>query len=49
MFADEMADWVASLMEKRDPPIGTDAGINVLEIIDAVFESDRTGKPVTLG
>jgi predicted dehydrogenase len=48
MFQDEMADWVSSLVEKRESPIGPQAGINVLEIIDAVLESDRTGQPVNL-
>ena len=49
MFADEMEAWVGSLVEQRRSPVPAGDGVKVLEIIDAVFESSRTGKPVELG
>lgn len=49
MYQAEMRAWFDSLAEKRDPPISVDDGINVLEILDAVVQSGRTGTPVTLG
>ena len=46
MFEEEMHVWVRSISRGEEPPIGIDAGINVL---DAVVESGRTGVPVTVG
>lgn len=48
MFAEEMKAWVGSLTEQRDSPVPADDGVKVMEIIDAVFESARTGAPVDL-
>jgi predicted dehydrogenase len=48
LFEDEMGAWVRSISQGREPPIGIDAGINVLAVIDAVVESGRTGAPVAL-
>ena len=41
MYRDEVRDWADSLSQKREPPITADDGLNVLQIIDAVFESGR--------
>ena len=49
MYERMLREWVDSLSEGRDPPIGIEAGVNVLSVIDAVHESGRTGKPVLLG
>ena len=48
MYQDEMRAWLESVAQRREPPITVDDGVNVLAIIDAVFESGRTGVPVTL-
>jgi predicted dehydrogenase len=48
MYQDEMRAWTASLAEKRAPPISVDDGVRVLEIIDAIFESGKTERPVEL-
>lgn len=48
MYQAEVRDWTDSLSQKTEPPITYDDGANVLQIIDAVFESGRTGMPVTL-
>lgn len=48
MYQAELKLWIDSLAEKTDPPMTVDDGINMLQIIDAVFESGRTGQPVTL-
>ena len=47
MYEDEMRAWVSSLVDGRPPTIDADAGVRVLSIIDAVFESDRSGAPVS--
>ena len=47
MYRDEMRAWIASLADGRPPPIDAGAGVRVLSIIDAVFESARTGAPVS--
>ena len=48
MYHDATRAWVDSLLENREPPVTLDDAVNVLEIIDAVFESGRTGMPVSL-
>ncbi len=48
MYAQEMRAWVGSLVDGNRPPIGIDDGIRVLTVIDAVFESARSGRPVDL-
>ena len=47
-FQDEINTWVRSVSEGSDPPIGIDAGIDVLAVIDAVTESGNTHAPVQL-
>ena len=48
MFEEEMRAWVRSISLGEEPPIGIDAGINVLAVLDAVVESGRTGASVQL-
>ena len=48
MFEEEMRVWVRSISRGEEPPIGIDAGINVLAVLDVVVESGRTGVPVHL-
>ena len=48
MYQREMQGWVTALREGREPPITIDDGIKVLSVVDAVFESARTGSPVLL-
>ena len=48
MFADEMEAWVTSVRDGIPPPITASDGVRVLQVIDAVFESGRTGQPVEL-
>ena len=49
MFEAEMRVWVRSISRGEEPPIGIDAGINVLAVLDVVVESGRTGVPETVG
>ena len=48
MYEAELDLWIHSLSKKTQPPMTVDDGINMLQIIDAVFESGKTGLPVTL-
>jgi predicted dehydrogenase len=48
MYRDELDAWVQSVNQRTDPPITVDDGVNVLEVISAVFESGRSNSPVTL-
>ena len=48
MYRDELQAWVQSVNQRTDPPITVDDGVNVLEVISAVFESGRSNSPVTL-
>ena len=48
MYQEEMDAWVAAIAEGREPPVTGEDGLRVLEIIDAVFESGRSGSPVAL-
>ena len=43
MYRDQMRAWVSSLVEGGTPPIDAEDGVRVLSIIDAVFESARSG------
>jgi predicted dehydrogenase len=44
----ELAEFAAAIREGRDPAISGEDGLPTLQIIDAVFESARVGKPVSL-
>ena len=48
MYRDELDSWVRSVNQRTDPPITVDDGVNVLEVISAVFESGKSNLPVTL-
>ena len=48
MFADEMEAWVTSIRDGIPPPMTASDSVRVLQVIDAVFESGRTGQPVEL-
>ena len=49
MFDDQMRAWVESLRDGSPPPITAEDAMSVLEVIDAVFESDRRKGPVQIG
>ena len=49
MFQDQFKAWVGALVEKAEPPTTVEDGINMLEVLDAVYESGKTGMPVTFG
>ena len=44
----ELQAWVDALAEHRQPPLTGADGVRVLAIIDAVFESAKAARPVTL-
>ena len=47
--AAQIADLLASVDEGREPAVSGESGRETLEIARAVYESSRTGRPVTLG
>jgi UDP-N-acetyl-2-amino-2-deoxyglucuronate dehydrogenase len=47
--AAQIADLLAAAGEGREPAVGGQAGRDTLELICAVYESARTGRPVSLG
>jgi UDP-N-acetyl-2-amino-2-deoxyglucuronate dehydrogenase len=47
--AAQLADLLASVDEGRQPAVSGTSGREALEIVRAVYESARTGRPVTLG
>ena len=47
--AAQIADLLASVDEGREPAVSGENGRETLEIACAVYESSRTGRPVTLG
>ena len=48
MYDVQMKAWGESVLGKKAPPIGIDAAVDTLGIIDAVFESGRKGLAVTV-
>ncbi|MFG3225343.1 Gfo/Idh/MocA family protein [Kitasatospora sp. NPDC048194] len=48
-FAGPMAEFLAALAEGRDTELAADRHVEVLEILDAVYESSRTGESVRPG
>jgi hypothetical protein len=46
MYRNEVADFVDCIVHDKPSPVTAEEGLKVLEIVDAVFESNRTGKPV---
>ena len=49
MYRLQMRDWVDSLAAGREPPIPVQAAVDVLSVIDAVYESARSGSPAAVG
>ena len=49
MYRLQMRDWVDSLASGREPPIPAQAAVDVLSVIDAAYESARSGSPATVG
>lgn len=45
-WAVEIMEFISAIREGRDPAISGEDGVRVLEVIDAVFESARTGMAV---
>jgi UDP-N-acetyl-2-amino-2-deoxyglucuronate dehydrogenase len=45
----QIADLLAAIDEGREPAVTGESGRGALEIVCAVYESSRTGRPVTLG
>jgi len=48
MLIPEVEEFAAAIQEVRQPAITVTDGRQVLKVLDAVFESGRTGYPVTL-
>lgn len=48
MLVPEVEEFAAAIQEDRQPAITATAGRRVLKVLDAVFESGRTGRPVGL-
>lgn len=48
MYRLQMRDWVGSLIADSRPPIAMQAAVDVYRVIDAVYESSRTGAPVAI-
>lgn len=49
MYRLQMRDWVNSLASGREPPIPAQAAVDVLSVIDAAYESARSGSPAAVG
>lgn len=48
-FGRQLAEFVAAVEENRAPWISAEDGIRSLEVVLAMYESSRTGRPVALG
>jgi len=48
MYVDELSEFVGSIREGRAPAISAEDGVRVLEILDAVVESGRSGIPIAI-
>jgi predicted dehydrogenase len=44
----QLEGFAQAIHEKRQPPVTVADGRNVLKVIDAVFKSGETGKPIRL-
>ncbi|MFQ6098984.1 MAG: Gfo/Idh/MocA family oxidoreductase, partial [Armatimonadota bacterium] len=47
-WAAEMAEFIAAIVEDREPAVTGEDAVRVLEVTDAAFESGRSGGPVEL-
>jgi myo-inositol 2-dehydrogenase/D-chiro-inositol 1-dehydrogenase len=48
MYVDELREFGAAIREGRDPAITAEDGLRVLEVIDAIVESGRTGQAMEM-
>ena len=48
MYRLQMRDWVESLLSGSEPPIAMQVAVDVYRVIDAVYESARTGAPAAI-
>jgi len=48
-WANELTEFVNSIREARPPSVSGEDGVRVLEVLDAAFESQRTGEMVGVG
>jgi len=48
MHLQQLNDFVKAIRTGQQPPVNILDGRRVLKIIDAVFESNRIGKPVSI-
>lgn len=48
MYFDATKAWIKSVLDDTEPSINLNDAVNVLQITDAIFESDRTKAPVSL-
>lgn len=46
MYRDEVMGFVNCIVHDKPPPVTAEEGLKVLEIVDAVYESSKTGKAV---
>jgi len=49
MYVDELSEFVRAIRHGRPPAITAEDGVRVLEILDAVVESGRSGTPIAIG
>jgi myo-inositol 2-dehydrogenase/D-chiro-inositol 1-dehydrogenase len=47
-WAAEFVEFIKAIREGRDPSVNGEDAVRVLEVIDAAFESARTGSPVEI-
>ncbi|MGC9316786.1 MAG: Gfo/Idh/MocA family protein [Armatimonadota bacterium] len=47
-WAAEILEFIEAIREDREPAVSGEDAVRVLEVVDAVFESDRTGAPVAI-
>jgi predicted dehydrogenase len=48
MLVPELAEFTGSVLERRPPSVTAADGRRVLQVLDAVIESERTGQPVSI-
>ena len=44
-----VVDMIAAIAEDRQPAITLDSALHAVEIIDAIYESGRSGREITIG
>jgi len=48
IWAAELYEFCSAILQDRNPPILPEEGVNVLRVIEAVYESAQQGQPVSL-